>query len=171
MTLVHRSWRRLGFAIALFLAAGAVAVPALAASGGVSIVDKTFDPAKIEVHVGDTVTWTVTKSIGEPHSVTQGKPSDTGAKPLFDSGLDKLKDDGSSFSFTFETAGTYDYFCTVHPTVMTGQVVVSAPGESGAEAGKAPVPPERKLIGAGILVVALIVLFAAARVWRRMNPA
>lgn len=170
MMFVHRTWR-LGLVLGLVFAAAAVAVPALAAGGGVNIVDKTFDPAKIEVHVGDTVTWTVTKSIGEPHSVTQGKPSDTGSTPLFDSGVGKLKDNGSSFSFTFAAPGTYDYFCLVHPTVMTGQVVVLAAGDTGGETGEAPVPPERKLIGAGILAVTLILLFGAARMWRRMNPA
>ena len=32
---------------------------------------------------------------------------------------------GESFSVTFTTPGTYDYFCTPHPT-MTGQIVVQA---------------------------------------------
>jgi len=32
---------------------------------------------------------------------------------------------GSTYQFTFANAGTYDYFCTVHPW-MTGQVIVGA---------------------------------------------
>ncbi|MDE1844549.1 MAG: hypothetical protein KGI10_04380, partial [Thaumarchaeota archaeon] len=44
------------------------------------------------------------------------------AGSLFDSGLIKK---GADFKFTFANAGTYDYFCTVHPW-MTGQVIVGA---------------------------------------------
>jgi plastocyanin len=39
---------------------------------------------------------------------------------VFDSGLIKP---GGTFSFKFTTAGTYDYYCTLHPE-MAGQVVV-----------------------------------------------
>jgi plastocyanin len=193
MTFVHRSWRLL-LAVGLLLVAASAALPALAKEAAVSIVDKTFEPASITVNAGDVVTWTVTKSIGEPHSVTSGKPgTDQGTE--FDSGIG-LKDNGQSFKFTFDTPGTYDYFCQVHPTVMTGQIVV-APGQSppaesegpasSPEASPAgtpaateapvapeasePIPPERKLIAAGILAAALVVLFGAAWVWRRMNPA
>jgi len=42
----------------------------------------------------------------------------------------------------------------------------ASPGES--EAG---IPIENRLIGASILVVTLVILFGAALVWRRMNPA
>ena len=63
----------------LFVAAAALAWAApfaiAADPGAVSIVDKTFDPSAITVHVGDTVTWTVTKAISEPHSVTSGTGS------------------------------------------------------------------------------------------------
>jgi hypothetical protein len=58
---------------------------------------------------------------------------------------------------------------------MTGQVLVLAPGQSppaasgGGEAAAGTI--DRKVIGAGILVVTLVVLFGAAIVWRRMNPA
>jgi plastocyanin len=43
--------------------------------------------------------------------------SETG---LFDSGL---LSNGESYSFTFDTPGTYGYFCTPHPW-MLGQVIV-----------------------------------------------
>lgn len=163
MTLVHRTWR-LALALGLLLAAAGAALPALAMDVGVSIVDKTFEPANITVNAGDTVTWTVTKSIGEPHSVTQGKPGETSTPPLFDSGVDKLKDNGSTFQMAFDKAGTFDYYCTVHPDVMKGQVLVLA--EGGEE-----ISPERRLIAAGILGVTLILLFGAAWFWRRLNPA
>ena len=84
MTLVHRTWR-LAVVFGLLLVV-VLAVPALAKGIGVSIEDKAFAPASIEVEAGETVTWTVTKSSGEPHSVTSGKPDDTGNR-LFDSGI------------------------------------------------------------------------------------
>ena len=60
------------------------------------------------------------------HTVTSGTPSggdDVGA--VFDSSLVMA---GGMFSYKFEEAGTYDYFCMVHPW-MTGIVTVSAEHE------------------------------------------
>ncbi len=171
MTLVHRSLR-LVLAGGLLLVAMGIAAPALAATIAVSIADKAFDPAAIVVAEGDTVTWTVTKSIGEGHTVTSGKPGDATPGTVFDSKLsdiDKLKDNGGTFSFKFDKAGTYAYFCQVHPT-MTGTVTVLAAGQTPGES-EAGIPIERRAIGAGILIVTLVVLFGAAIVWRRMNPA
>ena len=39
-------------------------------------------------------------------------------------------EDGDTFDHTFATAGVFDYFCTVHPVEMTGQVIVLEPGQS-----------------------------------------
>ena len=175
MTFAHQSWR-------LALVAGALAVgtltaaPVIAADHAVSIADKAFEPADVTVSVGDTVTWTVTKSINEPHTVTSGTPSATGNGAVFDSskddpGLAKLKADGGTFSFTFDREGTFDYFCTIHPT-MIGKVTVVAAGAGGGEAeGHAPISGERKLLAGVVLVITLVVLFGAAWFWRRMNPA
>jgi len=52
--------------------------------------------------------------------MTCGKVTDNSAGSLFDSGL--VKPEGT-FQFTFANAGTYNYFCTVHPW-MAGQVIV-----------------------------------------------
>jgi plastocyanin len=168
MRLVHRTWR-LALAVGLLAAAAGAALPAVAKDVGVSIVDKSFQPPNVTVDAGDTVTWTVTKSIGEPHSVTSGAPGDTGTR-LFDSGVDKLKDNGSSYTVTFDTPGTFAYFCIVHPDVMKGEITVVAADGAGGEGGES-IDPQRKLIAAGILGAALIVLFGAAWLWRRMNPA
>jgi plastocyanin len=124
---------------AVLAAIALAAAPALAADHAVSIIDKTFDPTDITVSVGDTVTWTVTKSINELHSVTSGKPGESqGAE--FDSGI-VLKDNGQTFEFTFTKAGTFDYFCQVHPTVMTGVVTVLAAGASPAASEPAASAP------------------------------
>ena len=63
-----------------------------------------FGPSQMAIIAGDTVTWTVTKAIGEPHSVTSGTPEDAGK--IFDSGIN-LKDDGQSFQFTFDEPGEF----------------------------------------------------------------
>jgi plastocyanin len=61
---------------------------------------------------GATVTWSNDDSAA--HTVTSGTPSD-GHDGLFDSGLFMS---GSDYEFTFEDAGTYDYFCMVHPWMI-----------------------------------------------------
>lgn len=171
MTFAQRS-RRLALAGGMLLVTMAIAAPVLASTIAVGIADRTFTPADVVVAEGDTVTWTVTKSINEPHTVTSGTSGDADAGKLFDSGLadtETLKADGMTFSFTFEKAGTYAYFCQVHAGMAGSVTVVAAGGTPGeAEAG---IPMERRLIGAGILGVTLTVLFGAAIVWRRMNPA
>ena len=80
----------------------------------VLIENFAFDPPHIQVSVGDTVTWTQGAD-GTPHTVT----ADDGA---FDSG--NLADEGDDFPFTFEEAGEYPYFCSIHPD-MLGQVTVT----------------------------------------------
>ena len=170
MTFVHRS-RRFVLAGGLLLVTMALAAPALAATIAVNIADKAFEPADIVVKVGDTVTWTVTKSINEPHTVTSVDADASGAK-VFDSGIadsSKLKDVGGTFSFKFEKAGKFAYVCQIHAD-MKGTVTVLAEGATPGEA-EAGIPVENRIIGAGILIVTLVVLFGAAIVWRRMNPA
>jgi plastocyanin len=172
MTFVHRFWRPGLVAGALLVALAAIG-PVLAATKAVEIVDKTFTPAEITIAPGDTVTWTVTKAIGEPHTVTATATG--GAKPAFDSStgdpdLTKLKENGGTFSFTFTEAGTYPYICTIHAADMKGTIIVSAGGGTPEPAHEG-ISPERKLLGAGILAVTLIALFGAAWFYRRMNPA
>jgi plastocyanin len=71
-----------------------------------------FAPGTIEVKVGTTITWTNNDSA--PHTVTANDRS-------FDSGR---MEQGQTFSFTFETAGEFAYFCEYHPG-MVGTVVVT----------------------------------------------
>jgi plastocyanin len=162
MTFVYRLIALAG----LLLLTAVAAAPALGAAVGVSIAGKTFEPAEITVAEGDTVTWTVTEAIGEPHSVTSGAVGDADVGAHFDSGIG-LQEDGQTFEWTFEEPGTFAYFCTVHAAEMTGQVIV----QSAAGEAHAAIPAESKLIGAGILAATLVVCFAAAWFWRRMNPA
>lgn len=134
------------FAAAVTAAMLALALPLAALAAGpddVSIVDKTFVPPDLTVQVGDTVTWTVTQAIAEPHSVTSGTDaSDPNNAKLFDSGIN-LRNNGDHFSYTFTTAGTFPYYCQVHPTVMKGTITVEGPGGGAASpsAGAASAPP------------------------------
>jgi plastocyanin len=80
-----------------------------AGAAGVEIKNFSFNPAATTIKVGDTVTWTNNDST--THTVT-GSQFNSG--PL---------DPGKTFSFTFATAGTFDYACTIHPN-MKGQIVV-----------------------------------------------
>jgi len=64
------------------------------------------------------------------HTVSSGTPAE-GLDDIFDSGLVLA---GGMFSYKFEEAGTYDYFCMVHPW-MTGIVTVSAEHDEMEEMG------------------------------------
>ncbi|HEX8025687.1 MAG TPA: plastocyanin/azurin family copper-binding protein [Candidatus Limnocylindrales bacterium] len=133
---------RLGVLLAAGAVAGLVTVAAFApiavAAGplDVSIVDTAFQPSDLTVHVGDTVTWTVTKAFSQPHSVTSGTPGGSDSGKVFDSGID-LRNNGDSFPFTFNTPGTYPFYCQVHPTTMTGTITVLAAGASAPPAASA----------------------------------
>jgi len=65
------------------------------------------------------------------HTVTSGTPSDDDVGAVFDSSLVAA---GGMFSYKFEEAGTYDYFCMVHPW-MKGIVTVSAEHDEMEEMG------------------------------------
>jgi plastocyanin len=75
-------------------------------------------PFEINVAIGATVSWINNDSAA--HTVTAGSPTDVQME-IFDSSLFMS---GSVFEFTFDEAGSYDYFCMVHPW-MTGKVLVN----------------------------------------------
>jgi predicted secreted protein with PEFG-CTERM motif len=77
-----------------------------------------FSPNVVNIAVGDTVTWTNNDKVG--HTTTSGQPTDNQTGTVWDSSLVKA---GGTYSFTFQNAGDYKYFCMVHPW-MTGEVVV-----------------------------------------------
>ena len=90
-----------------------VAIQQKAESAEVKIDNFSFGPATLTVSVGTTVTWTNRDDI--PHTVVS-----TDDPKVFKS---KVLDTDERFSFTFSKAGTYPYFCSIHPK-MTGKVVV-----------------------------------------------
>jgi plastocyanin len=82
-----------------------------AARAEVKIDNFSFGPQNLTVAVGTTVTWTNRDDI--PHTVVADDKS-------FKS---KALDTDEKFSYTFSKAGTYPYFCSIHPK-MTGKVIV-----------------------------------------------
>jgi plastocyanin len=82
-----------------------------AATAEVKIDNFSFAPQTLTVAVGTTVTWTNRDDI--PHTVVS-------TDGVFKS---KVRDTDEKFSYTFAKAGTYPYFCSIHPK-MTGKVVV-----------------------------------------------
>jgi plastocyanin len=79
-----------------------------------------FTPNPLTVTPGTTVTWKNTDTT--THVVCSGKVTDDQCGSVFED--DALKK-GQTFQFTFANAGTFDYFCSVHPW-MAGQVIVAA---------------------------------------------
>jgi plastocyanin len=101
--------------IAVLLLAGSPTVAAndqpRAASPEVTIDNFSFGPQTLTVAAGTTVTWTNHDDI--PHTVVS-------TDGVFKS---KVRDTDEKFSYTFANAGTYPYYCSIHPK-MTGKVVV-----------------------------------------------
>ena len=75
-----------------------------------------FQPETLNVSAGTTVTFTNLDDV--PHTATAGAPG----APEDDFRVD-LPGSGASGDVTFDTAGTFVYFCEIHPT-MTAQIVV-----------------------------------------------
>jgi plastocyanin len=77
----------------------------------VSIDNFTFSAKELTVAVGSTVRWINHDDI--PHSIVAGNTA-------FRS---KVLDTDDVYSFTFTSAGTFDYRCGLHP-LMTGTIIV-----------------------------------------------
>lgn len=77
----------------------------------VTIDNFSFGPMELTVPVGTQVTWVNKDDV--PHVVMS-------VDKIFKS---KALDTDDKFSFTFQQAGTYEYFCSVHPK-MTGKIIV-----------------------------------------------
>lgn len=78
----------------------------------VSISGMQFQPATIRIKAGEAVTWSQADQM--PHTVISSNGKDFASGRL---------NRGGKFQHTFNSPGTYDYFCSIHPS-MTGRVVV-----------------------------------------------
>jgi glucose/arabinose dehydrogenase/plastocyanin len=82
-----------------------------------------YDPSTLYIDVGNTVKWMNNDFI--PHTVTEGESTipenDTShITDKFDSGI---LGPGQKFDHAFHQAGTFKYYCTIHP-FMSGEVIV-----------------------------------------------
>ncbi|RJP81046.1 MAG: hypothetical protein C4524_02515 [Candidatus Zixiibacteriota bacterium] len=83
----------------------------------VNMQNNLFIPDTITVAQGTEITWNNNDSW--EHTVTSGFPG--GNTGYFDSGIVGA---GGTFNFTFDSVGTFPYYCEIHPVVMRGTVIV-----------------------------------------------
>ncbi len=124
-----------------------------AAAHGVQIVTCTnvycFDPSTVSGDPGDGVMWTNTT--GASHTVTRcdasacaGQGPGTGGDTL---NSPTLMPNGGSYSHTFNSSGTYFYYCSIHGYArMHGEVVVSATSTPAPTARPTPRPTPRPVV-------------------------
>ena len=87
--------------------------PTTSSAGGTQVAMKNiaFDPPTLTIKVGQAVTWVNQDSAQHDVVANNGE---------FKSSLFGA---GGTFSFTFTKAGTYPYYCSIHPH-MTGTIIV-----------------------------------------------
>jgi len=95
-----------------------VEIPIGTSVPGCEETNECWSPADITINAGDTVHWMNVDTAA--HTVTGGSPAD-GPSGVFDSSL-VMAD--ATYEFTFDEAGSYDYFCMVHPW-MVGSISVN----------------------------------------------
>jgi plastocyanin len=112
-----------GFAIVILIlgvgacSSGGEQTPRKAATSAVEIRVFSFKPSPIEVRRGETVTWS--QRDNTMHTVTSGAPGSPDGRFRSDP-----LGEGETFSFTFESAGSFAYFCSIHDS-MRGEVRVT----------------------------------------------
>ncbi|MFB6188684.1 MAG: plastocyanin/azurin family copper-binding protein [Halapricum sp.] len=99
----------------------------LPSSATVDMKDISFKPPTISVAVGGSVTWENKDSF--KHDVTAAQFNDAGDSWSFH----ETVSGGGSTSHTFDSAGTYQYYCSIHgKDSMCGVVVVGSDSYSGS---------------------------------------
>lgn len=165
-----RRYSRRGFLGAL----GAGAVGSAGLSRGttaqetpvVEMDDNYFDPVGLHVEPGTTVRFELAAG---SHSATAYDDRLPAGATAFDSGTISQ----GSFEYTFETPGTYDYYCTPHRSIgMVGRIVAGSPG-GPAEEGSIPdgeVPDAETIVDRGSVAYGADVDGAGDSDGGRMGP-
>lgn len=112
-----------------------VEIPEGSGVPGCEMTNECYIPYSLSIRVGDTVSWSNIDTAA--HTVTSGT-LEGGVDGVFDSSLFMS---GTTFEFTFDNAGTYPYFCMVHPW-MVGEVIVSEVSDMEVVSEPMPVPEE-----------------------------
>ena len=105
--------------------------PGSSTPGCEETADGCFIPSPVTIPVGGTVTWENNDTAA--HTSTAGSATE-GPSGVFDSSLIMA---GASFSHTFDSAGTFDYFCMVHPWMAGSVIVVDEAAAAEEEAAAA----------------------------------
>jgi plastocyanin len=79
----------------------------------VVIDNLAFNPSTLQVQPGTEVTWTNLDGVDHTVTSTDGNFTSSG-----------ILSNGENYTVTFNEAGEYPYFCTIHPE-MTGRIVVT----------------------------------------------
>jgi plastocyanin len=117
-----RNWQVTGALVLVTAVAGVIgafpARPAGAYVERVQLANQRFNPAKVQIQVGDSVIW---EAGDDGHTVSAKDGS-------FDSSDRGLMAKGDQFRWRFKVAGTFAYYCRVHQNKgMVGDVVVADP--------------------------------------------
>lgn len=147
---MRSDWRYGAFLVLGILAL--LPLPAVAAAanhqvevgkGGDQFIDDQSNTSTTTVNVGDTVTWVWNNGF---HSTTSGQCNpNCSPNNLWDSGVGSAP---KSFSHTFNTAGTFPYYCVVHLAMMKGTVVVQQAG--AAPAANFSFAPQGPVMGSAV---------------------
>jgi plastocyanin len=112
----------LGAVVGSVLAAGVLLARAESPASAVSIDNFTFTPQTMTLKAGTTVTWTNKDDI--PHGVAWTNNAFAKSAAL---------DTDDTYSLTFTTPGTYQYFCYLHPHMVGTLVVQAATGSNATQ--------------------------------------
>jgi plastocyanin len=114
----------------------------------VTVFNFGFDPAVLTIDQGDIVIWTNTEGF---HNVD-------GNSTTFPNNPEAFSNEASSdpwtYEVTFDTEGNYDYQCAIHPSLMTGRVIVQGVNSTDNESKQIlqafPVPADNYIVIGGL---------------------
>lgn len=104
------------------------AAPAAASTKSVEAMGYKFSPASLTISVGDTVTWTNHDTA--PHNIVVTDGPEKFTSPTLQT--------GQTFSHTFTQAGTYSYYCSIHPDM---KATITVTGSAPTTPGTPTAPP------------------------------
>jgi len=104
------------------------AAPAAASTKSVEAMGYKFTPATLSIAVGDTVTWTNHDTA--PHNIVVTDGPEKFTSPSLQT--------GQTYSHTFTQAGTYSYYCSIHPDM---KATITVTGSTPTEPTTPTAPP------------------------------
>ena len=141
--------------------------PGSSAPGCEDTADGCFIPNPVTVDLGTIVTWSNTDTAAHTSTAGYADPADGGPSGVWDSSLIMA---GSSFSYTTDTAGSFDYFCMVHPW-MVGTLIVEDPAVAAEAVAAEAAAAEAAAAEAAAAEVAAAEAAAAAAAAVARDPA